>query len=371
MKGELLEILRCPGCGSELSLRPLKTADPASEDVDVGLLRCRRDDGHVYPVWNGIPRMLPDAPAVFRAEAQSYWDTLPTDVRELIDSLSGDRAAELPEEVRHIQDSFTAEWAELKDTADPWGQDIDDRRELFYRCVDIRSEELSRTRVLDAGCGHGEVELALLETGAEIVAVDLSFSVDIVRNRLRAAPHALAARCHVVQADVHRLPFADGVFDIGHSAGVLHHTPDTRTGFAEVSRTVRPGGTCFIEVYSCDHKNALERGLYHVEEVFRKVTIRLPHWLLHGICYAAAPALWVIVTLGNALPRKQRYIRRNLRELELALFDSLSPMFDWHHGTEEVTGWFEALGYENVRKSFYNHNVIGIVGTRRAPADGG
>lgn len=92
---------------------------------------------------------------------------------------------------------------------------------------------------------------------------------------------------------------------------------------------------------------------------------------LHGICCAAAPALWVIVTPGDALSRKPRHIRRNLRELEPAPFDSLSPMFDRHHGTEEVTGWFDALGYADVRKSFYNHNVVGIAGTRRAPADGG
>jgi len=40
----------------------------------------------------------------------------------------------------------------------------------------------------------------------------------------------------------------------------------------------------------------------------------------------------------------------------------LSPRYDWRHYTEEVKNWFRALGYTNIKKTFFNQNVIGVRG---------
>lgn len=46
ISAELLEILRCIECKG-----------PLSEDVEASLLRC--ENGHSFPVVDGIPNMLP------------------------------------------------------------------------------------------------------------------------------------------------------------------------------------------------------------------------------------------------------------------------------------------------------------------------
>ncbi len=51
-----------------------------------------------------------------------------------------------------------------------------------------------------------------------------------------------------VQADMQRLPFADGTFDGIFCLHVLEHVPDDRAGIAELRRVLRPGGEAVIVV---------------------------------------------------------------------------------------------------------------------------
>jgi SAM-dependent methyltransferase len=86
-------------------------------------------------------------------------------------------------------------------------------------------------RVLDAGCGTGE--LAALVAAPQVVCVDLSdAAIDAARSR------GLDARV----ADVQSLPFADGEFDVVLGNWMLYHVPDLDRGLAEISRVLRPGG---------------------------------------------------------------------------------------------------------------------------------
>jgi hypothetical protein len=76
----------------------------------------------------------------------------------------------------------------------------------------------------------------------------------------------------------------------------------------------------------------------------------------------ATPWFWVYINLFNVIINKNKYIKRTLRELELSLFDALSPIYAWHHTTDEVKDWFQDVGYIKIKKTFSNHNGIGIVG---------
>jgi SAM-dependent methyltransferase len=165
-----------------------------------------------------------------------------------------------------------------------------------------------------------------------------------------------------VQANVHAPPFREETFDLVHSAGVLHHTPDTRAGFAKVAARVKDGGRCYIEVYSAERKNA---AAHAVATALRGVTTRLPHPLLHGLCYTAAPFLWSYANAWNAIARHEVLRVRTIREMELSLFDGFSPRYAWHHTTAEVQAWFTEEGFVDVKKTFDHKNGFGLVGTRR------
>jgi ubiquinone/menaquinone biosynthesis C-methylase UbiE len=98
---------------------------------------------------------------------------------------------------------------------------------------------------LDLGCGSGSDAVYLAERGIETIGVDLS-SAALERARERATSSGV----HVdwIQADVLRLPLADGSVDLALDRGCLHHVAaaDHSRYAAEVARVLRPGGTLLV-----------------------------------------------------------------------------------------------------------------------------
>jgi SAM-dependent methyltransferase len=101
-------------------------------------------------------------------------------------------------------------------------------------------------RVLDVGCGVGWLVSRFARGGAVVTGVDLTDSaVRLTRQRLELE----GLHAEVRQANAEQLPFADASFDFVTSAGVLHHTPETRRAVAEIHRVLRPGGRAMISLY--------------------------------------------------------------------------------------------------------------------------
>jgi SAM-dependent methyltransferase len=102
-------------------------------------------------------------------------------------------------------------------------------------------------RVLDAGCGTGEViaRLAARFAGASFVGVDLE-EPHLERARARCRPFAERTRFEV--GDALALSFADASFDLVMSRHVLQAVPDARQALAEMVRVVRPGGRLHLLV---------------------------------------------------------------------------------------------------------------------------
>jgi SAM-dependent methyltransferase len=91
------------------------------------------------------------------------------------------------------------------------------------------AERLPRdARVLDVGCGDGEVAAAVMRARPD-VRVE---GVDVLLRPSSAIPVSLF--------DGHALPFADGAFDAAMIVDVLHHTDDPAELLAEAAR-VAPG----------------------------------------------------------------------------------------------------------------------------------
>jgi len=96
----------------------------------------------------------------------------------------------------------------------------------------LRSSD--RPRLLDVGCGSGDVAVALRRAlGGTLAAV----GVDIKILHLQAAPAELLR----VVADAHRLPFAAGTFDVVTASLFLHHfdqseLPDLLRGLYALAR---------------------------------------------------------------------------------------------------------------------------------------
>jgi SAM-dependent methyltransferase len=206
-----LEMLRCPVCAGRLA-------------GDDGSLRCLGTCGAVYPVEDGIPRLLderlPGIAAkrreidgwVAMAKAQGWYE--PDDeVDGHLPFLSRDLGWE-DETWRANEHSFSL---------------------LLERYV------RPGLRVLEVGAAKCWAAPHLLAAGCEYVATDILADPNVGLGRgafyeRRAGPFAR------VQADGEHLPFASGVFDLAYCVAALHHALDLGAMVREMARVTRRGG---------------------------------------------------------------------------------------------------------------------------------
>jgi SAM-dependent methyltransferase len=135
-------------------------------------------------------------------------------------------------------------WGEL--FADPGMQGLKPNPELMGLIPGWQAAGCRR--VLDAGCGVGRHLWPLLQAGFQVWGTDCDAQVlQILRARLaRAAAAPAAAR--LVQADLNRLPFASGAFDLVVSVNVINHgdAATFRDYCRELDRVLKTGGHLFI-----------------------------------------------------------------------------------------------------------------------------
>ena len=90
-------------------------------------------------------------------------------------------------------------------------------------------------RVLDACCGTGDLALAALEAGGDVVGLDFS---ERMLERARRKSDAV----EWVQGDVTALPYEDGSFDAVTVGFGIRNVPELEGGLRELARVLRPGG---------------------------------------------------------------------------------------------------------------------------------
>jgi SAM-dependent methyltransferase len=124
-------------------------------------------------------------------------------------------------------------WIEgFTDGADP---------EYVEQIMPLAAVELAgRRRVLDVGCGDGQISRLAAGLGAEVVSIDPTWNcVRVARERGGAVGFARAGAA--------QLPFADGSFDAVVACLVFEHIRDVDAAIAEVARVLHAGGRfCFF-----------------------------------------------------------------------------------------------------------------------------
>ena len=98
---------------------------------------------------------------------------------------------------------------------------------------------------MPVGTAYFTVKLAKLHPGL-VVGADLATGM-VVRAK-EVAAEATTPNLQMVQADVHRLPFADGSFPVVMCTNGLQVIPGLRPSVSELARVTQPNGYLFISV---------------------------------------------------------------------------------------------------------------------------
>jgi ubiquinone/menaquinone biosynthesis C-methylase UbiE len=114
-------------------------------------------------------------------------------------------------------------------------------------------------RVLDVAAGTGNVAIRAAETGAQVVASDLTpENFDTGRREARAQ----GVELEWVEADAEALPFGESEFDVVTSSFGAMFAPDHQKVANELLRVCRPGGTIGMINFTPDGLAAEFFGLF-------------------------------------------------------------------------------------------------------------
>jgi SAM-dependent methyltransferase len=175
-------------------------------------------------------------------------------------------------------------------------------------------------RILDGGCGTGQMSLYLARADRVVIGADLT------RASLRLG--AAAARRYglegvqFIETDLHNPGLRAGSFDVVYSSGVLHHTPNPRVSFARIAQLARPGGMIVL-------------GLYNA---FARIPLRLRRLVARLSGYRVIPFDPVLRDRQNEPARREAWLRDQYHHPE-----------EHRHTLAEVQGWFAENGVEYVR----------------------
>ena len=114
----------------------------------------------------------------------------------------------------------------------------------------ISAGKLSKgQKVLDMGCGRGDLTIALARSGAEVVGVDYSEdAVKIAQDTVGKLDRDIAEKISIVQSDATALDFPDEVFDSIYMLDIVEHLYPKQLFdcFAECFRILKPNGSLIV-----------------------------------------------------------------------------------------------------------------------------
>ena len=261
---------------------------------DSELIRCQGPVAHDFPIVRGIPRFA----------GESYIE------------------------------SFGVQWNRY-DVIRP---EMDSA--TFHAKTGFFPQDLADKRVLDAGVGGGRYARLIGEAGAHVVGLDLSSAVEKARLVCKDIPQVTIA-----QADLLNPPLSESTFDFAYSIGVLHHCPDPRKAFAQVAKSVKPGGHLAVWLY---RRNKLPQEI--INKGLRAITTRLPDSVLKvwSKLLTIPGGIPGLKQAGSKLINFSTFEDKHLRLCDN--YDWYAPAYQSHHTLTELRQWFIEEGFEEPRE---------------------
>lgn len=317
MKRTLVELLRCPKCGSDML--GLEESTVLAE-IDRGTVVCQRC-GSRFEIANGIPRFV------------------------------------LEDDYSH---SFSMQWHRWRVLQHSVISNVPIFEHRFREATGLDEASLCGRLVLDAGCGNGPYLGIMRQKGATVVGVDLSYAVEVAYEH-----YGRNEGIHIIQGDVYRLPLTPRAFDVVFCLGVIQHLPRPLDAVRLLLDYVKPGGLVVLGAYE-----AVPFWRLRPKYVLRTITSRLtPEFGMRFIPAYVELALryrkWVgrIPVVGEPFSRllplsvpeaseRHHLMPDQLRAwIELGTYDMLLTKFDRPQSPSVLEGVIREAGFERVTRN--------------------
>lgn len=197
---------------------------------------------------------------------------------------------------------------------------------LAERLVAFSPVPVAGRLVLDLGSGTGLASRAAEAAGARLVAADLALGM-LLEDRASRPPAAVA--------DMLRLPFATGAFDVVLAAFALNHLGDPSAGVREAGRV---GRTLVASTYAADDDHPVKAA---VDGALVKAGWKCPDWYPR---LKASMAAWGTVAAATGAVERGGLRALLVEKIEVPFAD-LGPadMVAWRLGLAHCATFVAAL----------------------------
>jgi ubiquinone/menaquinone biosynthesis C-methylase UbiE len=212
------------------------------------------------------------------------------------------------------------------DDIDNFGTLLDkSSKSIFVKKLD--NEIPFHSNVLEAGCGTGQLSIALSRYGRKIHSIDLSEGSLIEAKKFTDKNNIKNVQLY--KMNIFNLCFPKNCFDIIISNGVLHHTHNPELAFSKLTECLKPNGKIVV-------------GLYHkYGRVVQNIRQRL------------------IKIFGEKIKFIDRRFSENLSERKkYAWFkDQYNNPHETKHSYHEVIKWFKKNNIEFINSIPFNFDI--------------
>ena len=162
---------------------------------------------------------------------------------------------------------------------------------ITRRQLDTLSIDATGKRVLDVGCGPGNLLVAIsTDTPELLVGVDVdAFFLASGRSRIGELIDRSSVEPTLLRAALPTLPFADASFDLVTCFLVMPHVPDDEIALTELTRVLKPGGTLAISGH----------GFGFPLRYLKRFKLKPLQMYLASLIYGCTGKKWIRNTLQN------------------------------------------------------------------------
>lgn len=164
-----------------------------------------------------------------------------------------------------------------------------------------------KMKIIDAGCGTGELMLAIEKKGMDIEGIDLNIkSIEIARQRAKKFKSKIKFKVF----DFVKNSLPEKYYDMIYSIGVLHHTNEPEKSFKKLAKAIKIGGYITIGIYNTfgEFKYRVRRGIVHhlVGKNIQK-RVEIGQKLFYRRNYKLSKEEWIGIADAYANPYRKYY----------------------------------------------------------------
>ena len=227
----------------------------------------------------------------------------------------------------------------------------------FNAMQEVIPEPIVKSQIgIDVGSGNGYDTYIMAKNNAltRIISIDISDGIYTTRKLT-----SMLDNVHIIKSSFLSIPIKDGIFDFAYSFGALHHTEDPREGLMEISRILKKNAPAFLYLYEDHSDNLIKYIFVKISAKLRSVTINFSPRILHILCYALSPFVFICFTLPSKILRKFKYTESMFRRMPFNfgtgffslrgdLYDRFSAPIEHRFSRQKIFDMFYKCGFHNV-----------------------